>query len=400
MKVGLNMTAFWTGEFSERIARLQKLLRQREVSLAIFTQNPDIYYYTGSVQPLYLLVPDMGEPFILARKSLNRIREEAVHIELGVFNNSKDLIGLMERFKIGVTKQIGLTLDVTSYTTVKRFQQLCGGAAIIDLSFDIRMLRLVKSEREIAIQTAAGKIIAHMPDLVKEQFRPGMTELELSAAIENYLRLQGHGLLIRCRKEGIECLGVCSAGENTLAGTKFDGICAGLGTSQAVPYGAAMEVIPKSTPVLLDYALVYEGYHVDQTRMFSWGEPSAEVLKAYQAMIEVEQVIREHLKPGVLWQEVYEQASKCAAGLGYEKEFMGLGPEKVRFVGHGVGLELDEPPFLAPKMEYPLEAGMVVAVEPKVALPGIGVVGIEDTLVIRDGSPELLTGCSPKFLIV
>ncbi len=394
------MTSFRAREFSERIAGLQNLLRQRAVALAILTQNSDIYYYTGSLQPLYLLVPDAGEPLILARKSLDRIREEAGHIGLGAFYNSKDLLRLLEPYQIDAEKQIGFTLDATSYTTVERFRQLCGGAGIADLSFDIRRLRLVKSESEISIQAAAGKIIAHLPELVKEEFRPGMTELEVSAVIENYLRLNGHGLLVRCRKEGIECLGVCSAGENTLAGTKFDGICAGLGTSQAAPYGAAMKVIPQNVPVLLDYALVFEGYHVDQTRMFSWGEPPSEALKAYQAMVEVEGVILECLKPGIPWFEVFERASGRAAELGYEKEFMGLGPEKVRFVGHGVGLELDEPPFLAPKMEYPLEAGMVVAVEPKVALPGIGVLGIEDTLVIRDGGPELLTKCSPEFLIL
>ncbi len=394
------MDRFSTGEFSGRIAKLQDFLRQKRVSLAVLTQNSDIYYYTGSVQPLYLLVPDVGEPLILARKSLNRIQEEVGHIELGSFYNSKDLTRLVERFKIDDTKQIGFTLDTVSYTTVNRFLQLCGGAKIADLSFDIRMLRLVKSAAEIAIQTEAGKVIAHLPGLVKENFKPGMTELELSAIIENYLRLHGHGILVRCRREGIECLGVCSAGKNTLAGTKFDGICAGIGTSNAVPYGATMAEIPRNTPVLLDYAFVYEGYHVDQTRMFSWGEPEAVVFKAYQAMVEVERVIFDHLKPGTPWLEVYERAAECAAGLGYENEFMGLGPEKVRFVGHGVGLELDEPPFLAPKMEYLLEAGMVVAVEPKVALPGVGVVGIEDTLVIRENGCELLTQCSPEFLIV
>lgn len=394
------MTSFRTREFSKRIAGLQSLLRQKAVALAILTQNSDIYYYTGSLQPLYVLVPDTGEPLILARKSLDRIREEAGHIGFGAFYNSKDLLRLLEPYQIEAGKQIGFTLDATSYATVERFRQLCGGAGIADLSFDIRRLRLVKSESEISIQATAGTIIAHLPELVKEEFRPGMTELELSAVIENYLRLHGHGLLVRCRKEGIECLGVCSSGENTLAGTKFDGICAGIGTSKAVPYGAAMTVIPQNTPVLLDYALVFEGYHVDQTRMFSWGEPPSEALKAYQAMVEVEGAILESLKPGILWLEVFERAAGRAAKLGYEKEFMGLGPEKVRFVGHGVGLELDEPPFLAPKMEYPLEAGMVVAVEPKVALPGIGVVGLEDTLVIRDEGPELLTKCSPEFLIL
>jgi Xaa-Pro aminopeptidase len=394
------MNTISTGEFVRRIAKLQALLQQKGVTLAILTQNSDIYYYSGSIQPLYLLVPDMGEPLVLARKSLNRIQNEVNHLDLKPFYNSKDLAEIIRPFKIDASKQIGLTLENVSYATVSRLRQICGGAKISDLSFDLRMLRLVKSEVEIGIQTEAGEKIAHVQEFIKENFKPGMTELELSAMIENHFRLNGHGILVRCRREGIECLGVCSAGINTLAGTKFDGISAGIGTSNAVPYGASFEKIPPNIPVLIDYAFVFEGYHVDQTRMFSWGNPQDEVLKAYEAMLEVERGIITQLKPGILWSEIYAGAVNLAAKLGYETEFMGLGAEKVRFVGHGVGLELDEPPFLAPKMDYPLEAGMVVAIEPKVALPGLGVVGIEDTLVIRDGDPELLTGCSSEFLIL
>lgn len=78
---------------------------------------------------------------------------------------------------------------------------------------------------------------------------------------------------------------------------------------------------------------------------------------------------------------------------------MGLGPEKVKFVGHGIGLELDEPPFLAPGFVRPLAAGMAVAIEPKVALEGRGVIGIEDTLVIRAEGPQRLTQACREWIV-
>ncbi len=388
-------------EFMTRIEKLQKHLGSQNIDLAILNLNSDLYYYSGSVQPLYLLVPEQGKPLLLARKAVEQIRKDSVHIQLEPFSGMKDLTRIITANNFSKARRIGMTLETAAYTTVMRWQQLFPEAEMTDLSWEIRALRMVKSESEIAIQARAGAIMAEVPSLVRASFKPEMTELELSAVIESYFRLNGHGVLVRCRREGIEMgFGVCSAGVNTLAGTKFDGICAGTGVSAAVPYGAGKDKISQGIPVLLDYAYNLEGYHVDQTRMFSWGRPSAEVSQAYEAMLQVEEFIIKNLRPGLTWGNVYDGALQLAVELGYEKEFMGLEPEKVRFVGHGVGLELDEPPFLAPKNDFLLASGMVVAVEPKVSLPGIGVIGIEDTLVIRENGPELLTTASSEFLVI
>lgn len=395
------MADFTEKELKERIIKLQDFLAKKKIALAVLNQNSDIYYYTGSIQPLYLLIPAVGESVVLARKAINRIQDEVHHLKAEAFYSSKDLARIIERFNLNSSQRIGLTIDTTSYSTVIRWQQLFGGAEIVDLSLDIRMLRLVKSPAEIAIQTKAGEIMAQLPKLIKANFKPGMTELALSALIENYFRLNGHEVLVRCRREGIEMgFGVCAAGVNTLTGTKFDGVCAGKGVSAAVPYGASWDPIPPNVPVMLDYAFNYQGYHVDQTRMFCWGKPSAEIIRAYRAMVQVEEAIINVLRPGVLWYKIYDNVLKLAGELGYEAEFMGLGAEKVRFIGHGVGLELDEPPFLAPKMEYPITAGMVIAIEPKVAFPELGVIGVEDTLVVTDAGSKLITTCSKEFIIV
>ncbi|MGE5606642.1 MAG: M24 family metallopeptidase [Bacteroidota bacterium] len=395
------MSVFAPEEYRERIDRLQEVLRSKEIDLAIINQNSDLYYYTGSAQPLYLVIPAQGPGLLLARKAIQRIQAEAAHLQLEAFNNSKDLLAIMSRRRWNQVQRIGFTLDSISYASVQRWQQLVPEAEVVDLSWEIRGLRLVKSETEIKIQAKAGKIMAGLPEVVKSGFRPGMSELELSALIEKYLREMGHTGLVRCRREGIEMgLGVCSAGVNSLAGTKFDGVCAGIGTSAAVSFGAGWEPIPKGAPVTLDYAFNYDGYHVDQTRMFCWGEPAAEVIEAYQRMTVIEESIMEILQPGATWEDAYRRAEQLVAEYGYAAEFMGLWTEKVRFVGHGIGLELDEPPFIAPKMEQLLEENMVVAVEPKVALAGVGVVGIEDTVVVKQNGPELLTPCSKEIILV
>jgi Xaa-Pro dipeptidase len=396
------MAEFATAEYTMRISKLQEILQEKNIQLAVLNRNTDLYYYTGSILPLYLLVPAAGEPVMISRKALQRIEDEVPHIKLRTFNTTRDLKCIVEEQYMGqVIKRAGFTFDSTAYATVLRWQQIFGEVELLDLSWEIRWLRMVKSQAEIAVFAKAGQIFEELPRLLKNTFTPGMTELELSATIENFLRLHGHGGLVRCRAESVEMIyGVCSGGINALAGNKFSGICGGTGITGAVPYGASHTPIKKGEPVILDYGFNLEGYHLDQTRMFSWDEPSNQVTKAYLAMLQIEQAIMADLQPGRLWQEVYFNAVKLAAQLGYEEEFMGLGAEKIRFVGHGVGLELDEPPFLAPKMEHRLSEGMVVAIEPKVALPGVGIIGIEDTLVVRAEKPELLTTVSREFFIL
>jgi Xaa-Pro aminopeptidase len=176
-----------------------------------------------------------------------------------------------------------------------------------------------------------------------------------------------------------------------LIGTKFEGICSGAGLSPGSPYGGSYSVIEKGAPLLLDYALTLDGYHSDYSRIVIWGEPSDEIKRAYDAMVEVEQRVLDSLVPGATCEDVYSISLKAAKQLGYEEEYMGYGSEKVRFVGHGVGLELDEPPFLAPKMKDIVAENMVLAIEPKVMLPRIGIVGIEDTVVVRSNGIEVLT---------
>lgn len=393
------MSAFRPAEFERRIDRLQDKMRLKEVDLAVISRNSDLYYYTGSVQPLYFILPVNDQGIVLARKAIQRIENEVSHLKLEVFNNTKDLMAILNRYRLDKVEKVGFTFDNVSYASVQRWRQLIPGAMAVDLSWEIRSLRLVKSEAEIAIQAKAGEIMAQLPEVVKSGFRPGMTELDLSAVIEKYMREMGHTGLVRCYREGIEMgLGVCSAGVNSLVGTKFDGVCAGVGTSAAVSYGAGWEPIRKGAPVTLDYAFNLDGYHIDQTRMFCWGELSEEIIEAYQRMSQIEAEIFNIIRPGVSWEKAYRLATELAEKYGYAEEFMGLGNDKVRFVGHGIGLELDEPPFIAPGMEQPLEENMVMAIEPKVALSGVGVVGIEDTVVIKQTGPQLITTC-PREII-
>ncbi|MBN1523999.1 MAG: aminopeptidase P family protein [Spirochaetales bacterium] len=389
---------FTEQEFRERLGKLRAVLKERQIDLAVLNAAVDLFYYTGSVLPLYLVVPLKKDPFLLARKASGQIRLQVFHIPLEEFSNSRDLTRIFAS-PGGTPEHIGFNFEASSFATVTRIMGFFDGGKPVDISMDLKYLRMCKSNAEISIQAEAGKIIAGFPGIAKKNFQPGMSELELSLKLEEYFRLHGNEV-INTKQEGLPiAYGVCSAGKNSLTGSKFDGICSGRGVSLSMPFGASRDIIEENVPVIMDYAFILNGYHMDMTRMASRGTVSNEVLSAYHAMCEIEDAIIKNLFPGTPWQEIYELSENYAADLGFADIFMGTGSEKVRFVGHGVGLQLDEPPYLAPKNEQLLQANMTIAVEPKVAIPGVGVVGIEDTFLVTDSGARCLTECSREWMV-
>ncbi|MBF0258747.1 MAG: aminopeptidase P family protein, partial [Desulfamplus sp.] len=133
-----------------------------------------------------------------------------------------------------------------------------------------------------------------------------------------------------------------------------------------------------------DYVFALNGYLSDHARIFSIGAVSDELSKAHEAMLKVQKVAMEAGRPGVATGELYELMLNQAKSSGYEEYFMGTGERKIRFTGHGIGLELDEFPFIAKGQTLVLKEGMTLALEPKAIMPGKGVVGIENTFVVTD----------------
>ncbi|MBN2547102.1 MAG: aminopeptidase P family protein, partial [Spirochaetes bacterium] len=284
------MAIFTEQEYKSRISALQKELASKQIDIALFSQTTELYYYSGSNLPLYCIIPAQGQPFLIARKGSPRIREECRHMPLEIFGNSKDLIAIFKKHFNNKIKKCGFVLDASSYSTVIRMLKLLDKPEAVDISWDTKMLRTIKSESEIAIQRKAGVIISKIPEVIRNNYHPGITELELSAHIEFYLRVNGAGSL-NCRQESIVLApGVLSAGINSLVPNKFDGICSGAGLSNALPFGGNDECIPPNTSIICDYGFVLEGYHVDMTRMFSVANPPEEALKAMDAMLSVEKL--------------------------------------------------------------------------------------------------------------
>jgi Xaa-Pro aminopeptidase len=262
----------------------------------------------------------------------------------------------------------------------------------LDVSHGIRLQRAVKSAYELDLmRTAAGfadRVAAHLPTLLAE----GRTEIEVAGEIEAFARSLGHQGIVRMRLWGSELFyGHLMAGPAAAEPSYLASPTGGAAISPAVAQGPSFNSIGSGQPILLDYVFAHQGYLADHTRIFCLGELPPDLARAQADMVAIQNEIKPLMVPGTPAGLVYTKAVDLAAAAGYEDHFMGCGATRIRFVGHGVGLELDEYPFLAKGQEMALAENMVVALEPKLIFPGKGVVGIENTFVVTANGLEPLT---------
>jgi Xaa-Pro aminopeptidase len=227
-----------------------------------------------------------------------------------------------------------------------------------------------------------------------------MRELDLAAEFEYRLRRAGSEGYVRMRAFNQELFhGLAVAGGTAAAPGFFDGAVTGTGLSSAAPHGASRSVIQRDVPVMVDYTGIFDGYIVDMTRLYVCGRLDDDLARAFDAALSIQQWVVERLKPGAVCEELFAGAATRAEASGFGAHFMGAPGENARFVGHGVGLELDELPVLAQGFKQPLLAGQTIAVEPKFVFPGRGVVGIENTFAVSEGGGVKLTD-RPDDLVV
>jgi len=190
-----------------------------------------------------------------------------------------------------------------------------------------------------------------------------------------------------------------SAGASAAAPCYFDGPDGLEGLYPAVQQGGGERRIERGVPVLVDYVGAAGGYIADRARVLCVGEPPAEIRAAHAFCRELLARIEANLRPGVVPAALYAEAMAEVAASPWADRFMGYGENRVGFLGHGVGLDLDELPVLAPGFDAPLEAGQVLAVEPKVFFAH-GAAGLENTYVVTESGGSNLTAGSEDILVV
>jgi Xaa-Pro dipeptidase len=164
--------------------------------------------------------------------------------------------------------------------------------------------------------------------------------------------------------------------------------------------GASQQIIGRNEPVFMDYTGVFNGYITDMTRIFVLGTLDPELQRAFDLSLVIQEHLRKSLKPGAICEELFQQAVEIADKGGFGANFMGMPGEQARFVGHGVGLELDEFPVLAQGFKMPLQAGQTLAIEPKFVFPDKGVIGIENTFAVSNNGGEKITDLDDRIVFL
>jgi len=389
-------------ESERRISHLQQQMMLSELAGCLISQNVGIYYYTGSMQTGYLFVPRQGAATYYVRRSLDRaLRESHVRVaELGSMRKfGEQLAGdYPDLFPGKARPAVGADLDVLPAQLYLRLLEAVPAASWTDASALLRTARGVKSAYEIACIERAAQAAAEALEEAMNGLREGMTELELTTIIERELRVRGHAGLMRMRGYNQEIpIGMIAAGEAAAEPTYFDGPAGGRGLTPAVPQSSSTRRIRRGEPILLDIGCCIDGYVIDQTRTAVIGTLSPSLRQAYDTAEAIMRKIQASMKPGVLPEDLYMQSLAMAKEAGLADRFMGYGRDQVKFLGHAIGLEIDEWPVLARGFRDPLLPGMVIAVEPKFTFPGEGVVGIEDSFLITEDGCRPLTRSPGKL---
>lgn len=388
-------------EIEQRIALLQDAMQKRSVDGVLILQKTDLFYFAATSQQGYLYVPVEGKPLLLIFKDFDRAKIESPIQDIVSLVSVKKIPQVFAEFNYVLPRILGMELDVLPANLYFLYGKIFEQSKIVDISTEIRLIRAVKSEFEIEKLRRAANLSDKVAAKVSELLRPGKTEVEVAGELEGYARSLGHQGIVRMRIWGGELFyGHLMSGAAAAVPSYLASPTGGEGVSDFVGQGAGFKKIAKNEPILVDYVFALDGYISDHARIFSIGVLSSDLLDAHQAMLEVQNGTMKQAKPGAVTGDLYEMMVSMAAERGYGDYFMGVGERRIRFTGHGVGLELDEYPFIAKGQKLELQAGMIIALEPKIIFPGKGVVGIENTHLVTEAGLEPLTKISDEITIL
>ena len=358
----------------------------------------NVYYLTGTFGQGVLWLPAEGEPVLMLRKGVDRANIETVGCTVRAFKSYSELASIcadagsplspvMAAVKGGLTWQLGEML-----------QAKLKGHELIPGDHALALARMVKSEFELEIMRAVGAAHHHsLYDLLPTVIRPGMTERDISHKAWEVFFSQGHQGVLRMQAHGEECfLGHVSAGDSGNYPSAFNGPLGLRGEHPAAPVmGSVHRVWEHGMPLSLDIGFQMGGYHSDKTQIYFAGRADRmpdRMRRGHDFCVEMQQWICDTAKPGVTPAELYDGVVRQAEAAGWAEGFMGLGENKVPFIGHGIGLAIDEFPPLAAGFDLPLQAGMTLALEPKQGIPGLGMVGVENTFEVTASGCRCLSG--------
>ena len=366
--------------------RIQQAMRQEEADGCLLTMNMNLYYVSGQVFNGYFYLPAEGRPYWFVKR-LTIPETNQVH----VIRKPEQIPDFFRDLNLAMPRKLLLEADELSYNEYIRLQHVFRAEATGNASALIRHIRMIKTPWEIEQMRISARKHEAVYREIPACYRPGMRDIELQIEIEK--RMRGHGSLGYFRAFGSNMdifMGSLLAGENAGEPSPFDFALGGTGMHASGPLGANGTLLREGTTVMADMSGNYTAYQTDMTRVFSIGKLPDRAYRVHRVALEIQARMERTAKPGVPCAELYRDALAMAGQEGLEDCFMGT-RFQAKFVGHGVGLEINELPVLTTRSKDILQPGMTFAFEPKFVLAGIGAVGIENTFLVTDSGVEKMT---------
>ena len=381
-------------ELKQRRDKIRVLMAQQGIDAALFTCNVNLIYTYGQVVSGYLYLP-LNDSARLSIKRPNNIEGE--HIR--PIRKPEQLPDLLTEQGLPLPQRLMLEGDELSFNEYRRLAACFPSAEVLPCgSALVRQARSVKTELEIELFRRSGLAHAKAYAQIPTVYRPGMTDRELSIEIERLMRLEGNLGIFRVFGQSMEIfMGSLLAGDNAAAPSPYDFALGGEGMDPALPGGANNTPLQEGQSLMVDLGGNFYGYMGDMSRVFSIGRLPQQAYDAHQLCLDIQDAIADMARPGVVCEDLYNKAIDMVTRAGMADYFMGVG-QKAKFIGHGIGLEINEAPVIAPRMKQELEPGMVFALEPKIVLPGVGPVGIENSWAVGAEGLEKLTICEESII--
>jgi Xaa-Pro aminopeptidase len=344
------------------------LLVERHLDALVVSFLPNVRYltgYTGS-NGLVVILPDRAAFFTDPRYRIQAAQE--VDCSVRVVSGAM-LPGVAHYLRRLKSKRVGFEksrMTVEAHQTLKDALPL--GSSLEAVVGWIERQRAVKSSREISAIRRSVELNSRAFEQAAKHIRTGMREGDLAAELD-----------YRMRRQGAE-------------GPAFETIVAA-GARTALPHARPTSARLVQGLLLVDMGAVLDGYASDMTRMLFLGRPGARVRRAYKAVLEAQLAAIDAVRPGVPAKTVDRAARRVLARHGLANAF-------VHSTGHGLGLEIHEPPRIGKKEKTPLECGMAITIEPGVYVEGFGGIRIEDTVSVTKNGCEVLTPTSKELRIL
>ena len=366
--------------------RIQQAMRQEEADGCLLTMNMNLYYVSGQVFNGYFYLPAEGRPYWFVKR-LTVPETNQVH----VIRKPEQMPELFRDLNLAMPRKLLLEADELSYNEYIRLQHVFRAEATGNASALIRHIRMIKTPWEIEQMRISARKHEAVYREIPACYRPGMRDIELQIEIEKRMRVYGSLGYFRAFGSNMDIfMGSLLAGENAGEPSPFDFALGGAGMHASGPLGANGTLLREGTTVMADMSGNYTAYQTDMTRVFSIGKLPDRAYRVHRVALEIQARMERTAKPGVPCAELYRDALAMAGQEGLEDCFMGT-RFQAKFVGHGVGLEINELPVLTTRSKDILQPGMTFAFEPKFVLAGIGAVGIENTFLVTDSGVEKMT---------